>query len=90
MQTYPKFEPWMRAFTTQEQYNEFTKFLKKEFAEPFGEKSQCEDVLSTTVLLVLCLAILGLMCICHILYEDRKKTNLHEFRSRIVTLFNMK
>ena len=25
-QIYPDFEPWIRAFTTEEQYNEFTKF----------------------------------------------------------------
>ena len=88
-QIYPKFEPWMRAFATEEQYNEFTKFLEKEFHEPFGEKSKCEDVLCTAVLLLLCLVTVGLcFCLCYLQYEHRKKTNLQEFRSRIVTLFN--
>ena len=32
-QIYPDFEPLMRAFTTEEQYNEFTKFLEREFDE---------------------------------------------------------
>ena len=88
-QIYPKFEPWMRAFTTEEQYNEFTKFLEKEFHERFEEKSKCEGVLCTAVSLVLCLATVGLcFFLCYLPYEHCQKTNLQEFRSRIVTLFN--
>ena len=46
-------------------------------------------MLCAAVLLVLCLATMGLcLCPCYFLYDYCKKTNFKEFRSRIVTLFN--
>ena len=84
-QIYPDFEPWMRAFSTEEQYNEFTKFLEREFDESPSEQSTAGQVCS----LLSFMLTMGI-CFCCFLYYFYARRRLRSFRARTVTLFNNK
>lgn len=84
-QIYPKFEPWMRGFTTDEQYSEFTKFLEREFDESRSEQSATGQICS-----LLSFALTMGICFCCFLYYFYTRRRLRSFRSRTVALFNNK